>query len=945
MGGTVAGGVGNAAGHRFLLLLVSAIWYAVRPSRRDAGYATVRGRPEMPGLHRSPPLLAIALLALAAPAGATMFVPISDATLADRAPLIVEGRILAVEPAPGVRPAIDYLVEIEQLIKSSVSPPSPGWGDGDTLILRVPGGVRPDGVGLLIRGAPRFREGDEALLFLEPLTDGTFALHQLMLGAFHIVREGGKRVAKRDLSGAQSVRRPGTSGTTPAPADGVRDAGAFRRWLEQRGAGQAPAPAYFLPAPSPRSSEGGTGNRGDGFRTIVSTGDPLPLGCGDGGGHSVRWFDFQTGAGDVGWRTHFSGQAGLPSGGIEAFKRALAAWSDDPNTDIRYLHEGLTFETGGLSVNDGVNAVLFGDPNDEIAGSFDGQGLLAIGGPWFECQTFLHQGERFHPIVAADIVTQDGLELFFASAPDPSNAADQLFAHELGHTLGLAHTEDPEALMYALYHADRRGAALDLDDLAGAFHLYGQGDLSPPAAPSQLTLDETAIGARVLLEWSDNSGDESGFRIERRQAENFELVTTTAAGATSFTDADVEPATLYGYRLSALNGAGASAYTGVAEILTGEAQRPDAPTNLRAAPLSSTEIRLTWQDNSGDETGFVVEILIQLDWVEIPALLGPNTDEAIVSGLPPATSFSFRLRAVNGFGSSDVSNTATTRTFSNDDDCVVTSDELCLLGGRFKISVDYRNQHDGGSEGTATVVPSTDETGLFWFFDPENIELIVKALDGRHINQHFWLFYGALSDVEYQITLTDTASGEARIYHNPPGEICGRADTAAFREAPGVPGDPPSTANLRIARPWDASDLALRPAPDTPEPATLESGTCQPGPETLCLLDGRLSVEVWWQNPHGGRAEGPGRAIADSDSTGMFWFFNIENNELVVKALDGGAINGHLWLFYGALTDLEYWITVTDTVAGEARVYYNPPGEVCGRADTQAFDIDPAPAP
>ena len=45
-----------------------------------------------------------------------------------------------------------------------------------------------------------------------------------------------------------------------------------------------------------------------------------------------------------------------------------------------------------------------------------------------------------------------------------------------------------------------------------------------------------------------------------------------------------------------------------------------------------------------------------------------------------------------------------------------------------------------------------------------------------------------------------------------------------------------------------------------------------------------------------------------------------ENTELVVKALDGGGFNGHLWVFYGALTDLEYWITVTDTLTGE------PPG-------------------
>ncbi len=875
-------------------------------------------------------LLALSLLAtLSSAAGATVYLPISDATLADSAPVIVEGRVLAVEPAPGERPAIDYLVEIERLIKNDRPAPlrdgDPGRdAAGDILVVRVPGGVRADGVGLLLRGAPRFYEGDEALLFLAPGRGGTFALHQFLLGAFRIETESGVRVARRDLSGALRARPSGAP-----PADGPRDALAFRRWLEQRAAGLAPAADYFLP-----ETGSGAGVLPEKFSVIVSSTDPPPFGCGETGGHPVRWFELTTGpeAADVGWRTHFSGQDGVPDGGIEAFSRALASWSGDPNTPIRYVYDGLTAAAGGLSAYDGVNAVLFGDPNDLIPGSFDGEGLLALGGPWFACDTMNHQGGDYHPILGGDIVTQDGLEIFFGSFQDSSNAAEQLLAHELGHTLGLAHSGNAEALMWALFHPDRRGAALDVDDLAGAFYLYGEGDLTPPAAPSQLSASET-VGGRVFLEWSDNSDNESAFRIERRQAGDFEPINSAAAGATSFVDAAVLPSTLYSYRLRALNAAGASADSGIAEITTGEDRRPAAPTNLRAAPLSSTEIRLAWQDNSDDELGFVVEILIPPQWVEIPVQLPADTRRVIVEGLPAATTLSFRVRAVNAYGISATSNHATVATFGNDGDCVVTGDELCLLGGRFKVSVDYRNQHAGGTGGTGTVVPSTDETGMFWFFGPENVELIVKVLDGRLINGHFWLFYGALTDLEFELTLTDTATGEVAIYHNPPGEICGLADTAAF------PGEPEEPGALRVPEPgWEVSGLSLRPAPDAPEPPPLKSGSCQPGPETLCLLDGRLSVEVWWQNPHGGLAEGPGRAVADSDNTGMFWFFNIENTELVVKALDGGAFNDHLWLFYGALTDLEYWITVTDTVTGEARVYYNPPGEVCGSADLQAFD-------
>jgi hypothetical protein len=48
------------------------------------------------------------------------------------------------------------------------------------------------------------------------------------------------------------------------------------------------------------------------------------------------------------------------------------------------------------------------------------------------------------------------------------------------------------------------------------------------------------------------------------------------------------------------------------------------------------------------------------------------------------------------------------------------------------------------------------------------------------VNGHFWLFYGALSDVQYTLTVTDTSSGAVRTYTNPAGQFASVADTAAF---------------------------------------------------------------------------------------------------------------------------------------------------------------------
>src|SRR6266542_2859294 len=110
--------------------------------------------------------------------------------------------------------------------------------------------------------------------------------------------------------------------------------------------------------------------------------------------------------------------------------------------------------------------------------------------------------------------------------------------------------------------------------------------------------------------------------------------------------------------------------------------------------------------------------------------------------------------------------------------CFSDGQTLCLNGHRFRASVVWRDP--GGNTGSGQVLPITDNTGAFWFFDPTNLELVVKVLDGRSVNGRFWVFYGALSNVEYTITVTDTLTGAVRTYFNPQGQLASVADTSAF---------------------------------------------------------------------------------------------------------------------------------------------------------------------
>jgi hypothetical protein len=77
-------------------------------------------------------------------------------------------------------------------------------------------------------------------------------------------------------------------------------------------------------------------------------------------------------------------------------------------------------------------------------------------------------------------------------------------------------------------------------------------------------------------------------------------------------------------------------------------------------------------------------------------------------------------------------------------------------------------------------VPLSGDTGYFYFTSPGNVEVIVKVLDARSFNGFFWVFYGALSNLEYTLTVTDTQTGRVKTYHNPNGTFASQGDTVAF---------------------------------------------------------------------------------------------------------------------------------------------------------------------
>lgn len=110
--------------------------------------------------------------------------------------------------------------------------------------------------------------------------------------------------------------------------------------------------------------------------------------------------------------------------------------------------------------------------------------------------------------------------------------------------------------------------------------------------------------------------------------------------------------------------------------------------------------------------------------------------------------------------------------------CTPDPSTLCLHGDRFQVRVDWRDSQ--GGSGTGRSVPLKGETGAFWFFHPDNLELMVKVLDGRTVNGHFWVFYGSLSNVAFTLQVLDTATGRLWVRENPAGRFASTGDTMAF---------------------------------------------------------------------------------------------------------------------------------------------------------------------
>lgn len=298
-------------------------------------------------------------------------------------------------------------------------------------------------------GAPNYRVGERVLVFLSRRLDGTFQTLGLAMGKFTLIETATGSFALRDLGeGTNAIEWDGQR-LRRVPGRALYSVNELRRSVIGVAQNRRTAPAQPLTPDEEKE---------------LSLGYVAPYGL---MGSPGRWFQADQGE-SMGFWLDSRGDLTL---GFEATKSAvnaaMAAWSSVPTSTIQLVDLG-TIEGGTVDCT-GPNQILFNDPTGAIRDPFFCSGILALGGYCSEADTMEVNGVTFRRITTAKVVFNDG----WGACPfwNECNVAE-VATHELGHTIGIGHSENTRATMFAYAHFDGRCAGVRADDVAAVSFIY-----------------------------------------------------------------------------------------------------------------------------------------------------------------------------------------------------------------------------------------------------------------------------------------------------------------------------------------------------------------------------------------------------------------------------------------------------------------------------------------
>ncbi len=173
-----------------------------------------------------------------------------------------------------------------------------------------------------------------------------------------------------------------------------------------------------------------------------------------------------------------------------------------------------------------------------------------------------------------------------------------------------------------------------------------------PDSPTGLTATPISE-SQIDLSWSDTNGDETGFIIERCEGStctDFAEIKTVLPDSSEYSDVGVTPDTTYRYQVVTEKASGCP-WTRTSNIAIATSNSATAPTNLIVTAAHSTQLDLTWDDNTESETGYIVERCEGsscggIDFAEV-AMTGPQATQYSDETACHTTTYRYRVKAVN----------------------------------------------------------------------------------------------------------------------------------------------------------------------------------------------------------------------------------------------------------------------------------------------------------
>ena len=292
-------------------------------------------------------------------------------------------------------------------------------------------------------------------------------------------------------------------------------------------------------------------------------------------------------------------------------------------------------------------------------------------------------------------------------------------------------------------------------------------------------------------------------------------------------------------------------------------------------------------------------------------------------------------------------------------DCVPSASQIEFGHGfTVRMCVEYLKDGVGPTvtEDAKTYGLESRESGLLYFFDRDNAEVLVKVLDACAVNGYRWVFVAPVTDLAFNLYVDETATEAPPWVHRNPrggttattrGDVrafpCAAAAAASDGGGDGVVGVDLVDAGLPAASAKAPPSLPVASALERPIGVVETIGTgegtdCVPTPVMTLAGGYTVSMCVEYVKDGDSKVDVAKDYGLDSQQSGLLYFFDRDNAEVLIKVLDGCGFNGYRWVFVAPVTDLAFNLSVEPPDGGEPWTHDNRLGQTAAaRSDTSAF--------